>query len=69
MKLSVFSPVLASLSLEEALKTLHDLGVQAIELGSGGFPGTAHLNPDELLGNDAKIEEVKNLLQKYEIEI
>lgn len=69
MKLSVFSPVLASLSLEEALKTLSDLGVQAIELGSGGFPGTAHLNPDELLASSEKIENVKNLLKKYNIEI
>ncbi|MBQ4630455.1 MAG: sugar phosphate isomerase/epimerase [Clostridia bacterium] len=69
MKLSVFSPVLASMSLEDALKTLHDLGVQAMEIGSGGFPGTDHLNPDELLGCGEKIENVKSLLKKYEIEI
>lgn len=69
MKLSVFSPVLASMSLEEALKKLHEMGVQSIELGSGGFPGTAHLNPDELIDNDEKISQIKHLLKKYEIEI
>ncbi len=69
MKLSVFSPVLASLSLEDALKTLNELGVKAVELGSGGFPGKAHLNPEELLGSSDKIEKIKELLKKYDIEI
>ncbi len=69
MKLSVFSPVFNDVSLEEMLKKLHDLGVQAVELGCGGYPGTAHIKPEELLGNQGKIDEVKKLLKKYEIEI
>ncbi len=69
MKLSVFSPVLADLPIEEAFKTLHDLGVQAVELGCGGFPGKAHVDPDNLLGNAEKIENLKALLKKYDLEI
>lgn len=69
MKLSVFSPVLASLSLEDALKTLNELGVKTVEFGSGGFPGKAHLNPEELLESPDKIANVKELLKKYDIEI
>ena len=46
----------ADLPIEEAFKTLHDLGVQAVELGCGGFPGKAHVDPDKLLGNAEKIE-------------
>lgn len=69
MKLSVFSPVFNDVSLEEMLKKLHELGVQAVELGCGGYPGTAHIKPNELIGNQKKIDEVKALLKKYEIEI
>lgn len=69
MNLSVFSPLFNDVSLEEMLKKLHSLGVQSVELGCGGYPGTAHIKPDELIGNDAKIEEVKNLFKKYELGI
>lgn len=69
MKLSVFTPILASLPLEKALETLHNLGVQQAEFGTGGYSGTAHINPLELLGNSEKIQKVKDMLKKYEIEI
>lgn len=42
MKLGVFSPVLADKKLPQALAYLHGLGVEQMELGCGGFPGTAH---------------------------
>ena len=43
MKLGVMNPVLNSYTLEEALRYLHGLGVQSLEIGAGGFPGDAHL--------------------------
>ncbi len=69
MKLGVFSVLLQDKPLEEALKILSAKGVQAIELGAGGYPGTAHLNPAELLGNQAKIDELKALVAKYNMTI
>lgn len=69
MKLSVFSPVFGGKSLEETLSTLHELGVQAIELGAGGFPGTDHIVPDNLINNPDEINKLKKLLSKYDIEI
>ena len=69
MKLSVMNPVLNEYSFEEALKYLHSLGVDAIEIGAGGFPGDNHLKPQELIGNPEKIKAYKDLLAKYEIEI
>ncbi len=42
MKLSVFSPVLADMPLSDALAFLRDLGAEQMELGCGGYPGTAH---------------------------
>lgn len=69
MKLGVMNPVLNEYPFEEALKYLHSLGVQAIEIGAGGFPGNAHLKPEELIGKPDKVKEYKELLAKYEIEI
>lgn len=69
MKLSVFSPVFNGTSLEDMLKTLHEKGVQAVELGTGGFPGTDHINPDNLIDKPDEIKKVRDLLAKYEIEI
>jgi len=69
MKLGVLTVVLSDLSFADALAHLHSLGVQTVEVGSGGCPGKAHLDPDKLLGNDAAIEEVKALLKKYDMTI
>ena len=69
MKLGVMSPVLNEMGLEEALKYLSGLGVDCLEIGAGGYPGKAHLDPKDYLDNPAKIEELKGLLKKYNIEI
>lgn len=69
MKLGVLTVPLYDLSLEETLKYLHGLGVQAVELGCGGSPGKKHLDPDVYLNHPEKIAEVKELLKKYEMEI
>ena len=49
MMLGVLTVVFAELPLDQALERLAALGVQAVELGSGGYPGDAHCKPDELL--------------------
>ena len=47
MNLSVMSPVLNQMSLEEAIKYLSSLGVDSLELGAGGYPGKAHMDAQE----------------------
>ena len=69
MKLSVFAVLLADKSLDEACKYLAQSGVQAIEIGCGGFPGKAHCNPEELLKDEKKIQEFKATIDKYGLEI
>jgi len=69
MKLGVFTVLLANKSLEDALKYLSDSGVQAVEIGTGGFPGNAHANPDELLADESKLSSFKDLIKKYNMEI
>ena len=42
MKLGVLTNLYGNLSLEDALKEFKALGIEAIELGAGGYPGKAH---------------------------
>ncbi len=69
MKLSVFTVPLYDRSTEEAFAYLSQRGVQMVEIGTGGFPGTGHCNPTELLASPAKLQQFKDLLEKYHLEI
>ena len=67
MELCVMSPVLNQMGLEEAMAYLSSLGVDSIEIGAGGYPGKAHLDPKEYLDNPAKVQELKDMLKKYNL--
>lgn len=69
MKLSVLTVPLYGMPAEEAFAYLHSLGVQQVELGCGGYPGTGHLDPKRYLGNDKAIAELKESLEKNELSI
>lgn len=69
MKLGVLTNLVANLSLDEALKYFSSLGIQMVEIGAGGYPGNAHANPAILLNDDAKLQEFKDTIAKYNMEI
>ena len=69
MKLSVFAVLLQDKPFDEACAYLASQGVQAVEIGCGGFPGKDHCDPVELLNDDAKLEAFKSTLKKYNLEI
>ncbi len=69
MKLGVMNPVLASMKLEDALHYLASLGVQTIEIGAGGYPGDAHLKPEELIGHPDRAAAYKQLIADNELDI
>lgn len=69
MKLGVFSALLGHKSLEEALRFLRDLGVRAVEIGAGGYPGTAHANAAELLADAAKLARFRQTVADSGLEI
>ena len=53
MKLGLFTPVLGRLNQQEMLAKVRSLGkVQAVELGTGGWPGHDHLEVDALLESE-----------------
>ncbi len=49
MRLGVFTVPYQGLPLEQALDKLAAMGVEAVELGTGNYPGNAHCDPDALL--------------------
>jgi sugar phosphate isomerase/epimerase len=59
MKLGVFTVLFQQKPFEEMLDHVASKGLQAVEIGTGGYPGTAHCNPDELLGDPAKLKAFK----------
>lgn len=69
MKLGVFSPALADKSLDDALTYLEEQGAEMIELGTGGYPGTAHCDAAQLICDDEKLAEFKATMSKHHIQI
>ena len=69
MKLGVFTVPLYDRPVEAAFEYLSNLGVQCVELGTGGYPGKNHVDPDSLLTDSSKIDGLKNLLVKYKLTI
>lgn len=69
MKLGVLTVPLYDRSAEEAFRYLSRLGVQTVEIGTGGSPGNKHSNPEELLSSQVKLSAYKDLLKKYDLEI
>ena len=65
MKLGVLTNLFGSLPLEEALVKFEKLGIEAVEIGCGGYPGKDHADPKVLLADDAKLEEFKNALARH----
>lgn len=69
MKLSVLTVLLGDKSLDEALKYLKGLGVQALEIGCGGYPGTAHCDAAKLIKDKSLIKGFKETIKKYDLEL
>jgi sugar phosphate isomerase/epimerase len=69
MKLGAFTVLLGDRSLDSACEFLAERGIQAIEVGCGGYPGKAHCDPKQLLGNPQAIRDFKNAYERHGIEL
>ena len=69
MKLSVFSVLLSDQPLEQALAFLKAQGVQAVEIGCGGYPGKAHCDPAQLLADEEKLAAFKAAIDGSGLEL
>ncbi len=69
MKLAVFSPTFSSISLEEALGEVQRLGLDGLELATGGYPGDHHCYSKRLLYDPKAIEELLSAFYKHDLQI
>ena len=69
LKLGVLTVPLQGQPADKAFAYLHSLGVQCVELGTGGYTNHNHCNPDLLLAEEGRIAELKELLAKNELTI
>jgi sugar phosphate isomerase/epimerase len=64
MKLGVMTVLYQDLSVQEALDKVAAMGVDAVELGTGNYPGNHHANPDELLASPEKARALRTDVEK-----
>ncbi|WP_159723706.1 sugar phosphate isomerase/epimerase family protein [Enterococcus sp. CSURQ0835] len=69
MKLGIFTPLYNDLSFEEMITVVAKKGLQAVEIGTGGSPGKAHLEIDKLLASSEERKEYQNKLTDKGLEI
>ncbi len=69
MKLGVMTVCLGAMSLRETCEYLHNLGVQELEIGCGGSPGTAHCDAVKYVDNPALQEEMMNTINEFGLKI
>lgn len=63
MKLGVFTVLFSQKPFEEALDYIASKGLDAVEIGTGAYPGNAHCNPDVLLADAGKLKAFKQAVE------
>jgi sugar phosphate isomerase/epimerase len=69
MKLGVFAVLFGSKPFEETLDYLVELGVDAVEIGTGAYPGQAHCDPARLLASERRIGEFRAAVARRGLDI
>jgi len=69
MKLGVFTVLFGTKPFEEMLDYVAGLGLEAIEIGTGAYPGDAYCRPDELLGSAAKLKAFSQAIRRRKLTI
>lgn len=64
MELSICTDILGNLSYEAMLPKVKGLGIDYVEMTTGGWSPAPHIGLDELLGDAAKLSAFKSALEK-----
>src|SRR6201993_415882 len=67
--IGVFDPVYEKLSLDEMLDKVSALGLEAMEIGTGGYPGSHHCPVDELVKDPAKARAWKKKFEDHNLRV
>ncbi|WP_458188481.1 sugar phosphate isomerase/epimerase family protein [Haladaptatus sp. NG-WS-4] len=69
MDIGVLTVPLGDESLEDALDYLDGIGVDAVEIGCGGYPGEDHLSREEYLDDEDAQNDLRALIDEYDMRI
>jgi len=69
VKIGVFSVLYQNLDFAEAVEKIKGFGLDAIEIGVGGYPGNDHCDTTVLLNDEAKLVEWKKILDDSGLEL
>lgn len=67
--IGVFDPVYEKLQLDEMLDRVKTLGLEAMEIGTGGYPHNLHCPIDNLLADNGKLREWKKKFDDRGIQV
>ena len=65
--IGVFDPVFADLSLDQMLAKVSGYGLEAMEIGTGGYPNNRHCPLDDLLADEAKLRAWKKKFEDHNL--
>ena len=69
MHLGAVSSVFMTRPLREAAQKMHELGLESIELGAGGYFPKTHCSPAELLADSSALAKFQETLAEFELTI
>jgi len=69
MDIGVLTVPLGNQPLDDTLAYLDSIGVDAVELGCGGYPGEDHLNRTALLDDPDAQADLRSMLDEYSMDI
>jgi sugar phosphate isomerase/epimerase len=64
VKIGAFAVLFGDKPFEETLDYLVELGLEAVEIGTGAYPGNAHCRPSELLKSESKLNAFKQAVAR-----
>lgn len=67
--IGVFDPAFPNLSTDEMIAKFVDWGIEAVEIGTGGSPGSRHCPVEELLADPAKLRAWKKKFEDHNIQV
>ena len=65
--IGVFDAVYGNLSLDEMIEKISAMGIEAVEIGTGGYPGSVHCPVQDLLDDPAKLRAWKKKFEDRNI--
>lgn len=67
--IGVFDPAFPDLTLDQLVEKYQQMGVEAAEIGTGGYPNNKHCPIDDLLADPAKLKAWQKKFEDHNIEI